>query len=422
MHRRAVPPNQEQDQDNDDMSAYAPRNDADPRAHVLIIVENLPLPFDRRVWQQACALRDAGYAVSIVCPTAEGYRERYVDLDGIAIYRHPLPNVPNTAWAYPLEYATALFWQLRLSARIGRRRRIDVIHACNPPDTIFLVAALARPFGVRFLFDHHDLCPELFVAKFGRNGVMYRLMRVLERATFSLAKVSIATNDSFKRIACSRGGMAEEDVFVVRSGPNLERIHAVAPDPSLRRGRAHLVGYVGVMGEQEGLEDLLYMIADIVHERGRADIQFCLVGFGPSLEGLRSLAVQLNIHDYVDFPGRLDGEDLMRVLSSADICVSPDPKNEMNDQSTMNKILEYMALGKALVQYDLTEGRASAGDAALYAQPGDRRDFADKILTLIDDIELRQRLGEIGRERIEQRLAWHHEVPKLLAAYERVLS
>ncbi|ERJ18523.1 asparagine synthase protein [Salinisphaera shabanensis E1L3A] len=405
------------------MSAQTQANEHAPtRAHVLIIVENLPLPFDRRVWQQAGALRDAGYAVSIICPTAEGYRERYVEIDGIAIHRHPLPNLPGAGWAYPLEYAAALFWQLRLTTRIARRRRVDVIHACNPPDTIFLVAGLARPFGVRFLFDHHDLCPELFVAKFGRSGVMYRLMRALERATFALAKVSIATNDSFKQIACTRGGMAEEDVFVVRSGPNLDRIRALDPDPSLRKGRAHLVGYVGVMGEQEGLDDLLRMVADIVHERGRTDIQFCLVGFGPSLKSLRTLAKQLLIDEYVDFPGRLDGDALMRVLSSADICISPDPKNEMNDHSTMNKILEYMALGKALVQYDLIEGRASAADAALYARAGDRRDFADKILELIDDPALRQQLGDIGRRRIEDLLAWHHEVPKLLAAYDRVLS
>ena len=397
-------------------------DDSVARAHVLIIVENLPLPFDRRVWQQACALRDAGYAVSIICPVADGYRERYLELEGIAIHRHPLPNEASGAWGYPLEYATALFWQLLLTARIGRRRRIDVIHACNPPDTIFLVAAAARPFGVRFLFDHHDLCPELFVAKFGHSGPIYRLMRVLERATFAMARVSIATNDSFKRIACTRGGMDEADVFVVRSGPNLDRVRRVAPDPSLHNGRTYLVGYVGVMGEQEGLEDLLHMIADIVHRRDRHDIQFCLVGFGPSLDGLRRLAETLQIEPYVDFPGRLAGDDLMRVLSSADICVSPDPKNDMNDQSTMNKILEYMALGKALVQYDLTEGRASAGEASLYARPGDRADFADKIIALLDDPSLRQRLGEVGRQRIEERLAWHHEIPRLLAAYERVLA
>ncbi|MBO9469081.1 glycosyltransferase family 4 protein [Endozoicomonas sp. G2_2] len=404
------------------MNDRRPLDNGSASAHVLIIVENLPLPFDRRVWQQACALRDAGYAVSIICPQAEGYDARYVQLEGIAIHRHPLPVEAKGAWAYPLEYATALFWQLVLTVRIARKRRIQVIHACNPPDTIFLVAALARPFGVRFLFDHHDLCPELFVAKFGRRGVMYRLMRILERTTFALAKVSIATNDSFKRIACARGGMAEDDVFVVRSGPNLERIRPLLTDPSLRRGREYLVGYVGVMGEQEGLEDLLHMVANIVHERGRTDIQFCLVGFGPSLAGLRTLADTLKIGNYVDFPGRLDGDELLRVLSSADICVSPDPKNDMNDQSTMNKILEYMALGKALVQYDLTEGRASAGDAALYARPGDRGDFVDQILTLIDDRQMRETMGAYGKRRIEDVLAWNHEVPKLLAAYERVLS
>ncbi|WP_423821309.1 glycosyltransferase family 4 protein [Salinisphaera sp. SPP-AMP-43] len=387
-----------------------------------MIVENLPVPFDRRIWQEANALYAAGYRVSVICPQAEGYTEAYAEIDGIAIHRHPLPVEAESAIGYPIEYATALFWQLRLARRIHRETPVDVIHAANPPDTAFIVAALARLAGVRFVFDHHDLCPELFEAKFGRRGTAYWLLRALERATFATASVSIATNDSFKRIACRRGGMAAENVFVVRSGPNLDRVYPVAPDPTLKRGRRHLVGYVGVMGEQEGLSDLLAVIADLVYRRERHDIQFCLVGFGPSLAGLKHEAEALGIAEYVDFPGRLAGEDLLRVLSTADVCVSPDPKNAMNDQSTMNKILEYMALGKPLVQYDLVEGRVSAGEAALYAQPGNTGHFADQLLALIDDAPRRAVMGAAGRARIEAELAWPHEVPTLLAAYERVWS
>lgn len=398
------------------------RDTASKLRHVLMIVENLPVPFDRRVWQEACALRGAGYRVSVICPQADGYIEAQTEIDGIAIHRHPLPLEAESALGYPFEYATALFWQLRLARRIHRRVPVDVIHAANPPDTTFIVAMLARLFGVRFVFDHHDLCPELFEAKFGRRGAVYWLLRGLERATFATASVSIATNDSFKRIACHRGGMAAEDVFVVRSGPNLQRMYSVAPDPTLKRGREHLVGYVGVMGEQEGLNDLLVVIADLVHRRARHDIQFCLVGFGPSLAGLKREAEALGIAEYVDFPGRLAGEDLLCVLSTADVCVSPDPKNAMNDQSTMNKILEYMALGKPLVQYDLVEGRVSAGEAALYARPGDPEHFADQLLALIDDAPRRAAMGAAGRARVEDMLAWPHEVPALLAAYERVWS
>ncbi|GAB3679145.1 glycosyltransferase family 4 protein [Salinisphaera aquimarina] len=391
------------------------------RKRVLIIVENLPLPFDRRVWQEACALRDAGYSVSIICPTAPDYEQRYVEIEGIAIHRHPLPVEADSALTYALEYGMALFWQLVLATRIAFGRGFDVIHACNPPDTVFIVGRVFRLFGKRFIFDQHDLCPELYLAKFNRRDRFYRLMCLLERLTFNTARVSIATNDSFREIALSRGGMAPEDVFVVRSGPNLARLQPVPPNPALRHGRRYLVGYVGVMGKQEGLDTLLHIIADIVHQRAREDIQFCLVGFGTELTALRALAAELNLGDYVSFPGRLEGAELLEVLCTSDVCVSPDPHNAMNDKSTMNKIMEYMALGKASVQFDLAEGRFSAQQASLYAEPGNVGDFADKLLRLIDDAELRDSMGAYGQQRIAEVLDWQYEVPRLLAAYERAL-
>lgn len=388
---------------------------------VLMVVENLPLPFDRRVWQEACALRDAGYSVSIICPKAPDYEAAFVEIDGIAIYRHPLPVEADSAAGYALEYGAALFWQFVLSIRIAFGRGFDVIHACNPPDTVFIVGAFFRLFGKRFLFDHHDLCPELYLAKFDRRDRFYRLMCLLERLTFRTARVSIATNDSFRAIALERGRMKPEDVFVVRSGPNLARLKPVPPNPALKNGRSLLVGYVGVMGKQEGLDTLLHVVAELVHKRGREDIQFCLVGFGTELDALKALSHRLGLDEYVSFPGRLEGDALLEALCTADVCVSPDPSNPMNDRSTMNKVMEYMALGKASVQFDLPEGRFSARDASLYAEPGDISDFADKLTTLLDDASLRESMGDRGRQRVERVLDWQFEVPKLLAAYERVL-
>src|SRR5882724_179877 len=353
---------------------------------VLIIVENLPCPFDRRVWQEARTLRDAGCEVSIICPTGRGYETRYELLDGIHIYRHDLPVDARGAVGYFLEYASALAREFVLALRIFFTRGFDVIHACNPPDNIFLIGGFFKLFFRRkFLFDHHDLCPELYLAKFNRKDLLYRLMLLWERWTFRLADVSIATNESYRRIAIERGRMAPERVFVVRSGPDLSRVRPVPTDPGLRQGRKHLVGYVGVIGKQEGIQYLLGAVQHIVNSLNRHDIHFGVVGAGPELERMRALARELRIADYVTFTGRISDEELLAMLSTADVCINPDEFNEMNDKSTMNKIMEYMALGKPIVQFDLAEGRYSAQRASLYAQRNDSVDLAVKIIELLDD-------------------------------------
>lgn len=386
---------------------------------VLIIVENLPLPFDRRVWQEAGTLRDAGYDVSIICPRGKGFEQGHEVLDDIAIYRHPLPLEADGALGYLLEYSAALFWEFVLAWRVLLfGRGFDVIHACNPPDNIFVIGGFFRLLGKRFLFDHHDINPELYEAKFGRRDVFYRLMLAWERWTFKTAHVSIATNESYKRIAIERGGMDPDKVFVVRSGPKLERLRRMDPVPRWRNGRKHLVGYVGVMGKQEGIDYLLDAARIIVHEHGRDDIQFGLVGGGSELESLKQQAVDMGLADHVTFTGRAPDQVLLEVLNTADVCVNPDEHNPMNDKSTMNKIMEYMALGKPIVQFDMTEGRFSAQDASLYAKPNDARDLAARILELIDDPERRRVMGEFGRNRVENELEWRYEAPKLLAAYE----
>ncbi|WP_250658129.1 glycosyltransferase family 4 protein [Alkalimarinus coralli] len=389
-------------------------------SRVLIIVENLPLPFDRRVWQEATTLRDSGYQVSIICPTGKGYEKRYEVIDGIHIYRHPLPFEADGALGYLCEYSTALFWEFVLAWRVLFTRGFDVIHACNPPDLIFIVALFFKLLGKKFVFDHHDINPELYEAKFGKRDFFYRLMLFFERLTYRTADISIATNNSYKQIAVKRGGMPEDKVFVVRSGPSLDRLKIIPPVESLKKGRRYLIGYVGVMGKQEGIDLLLESLAYIVHTRKRDDIHLGLIGGGTEIENLKRLAVELRVDDYVTFTGRVPDSELLEMLNTADICVNPDIANEMNDKSTMNKIMEYMALGKPIVQFDLTEGRVSAQQASLYANKNDPIDLANKIVQLLENDELRTTMGQYGQNRVKQELEWEHEVPKLLAAYQAV--
>lgn len=393
-----------------------PREGAPRR--VLILVENLPSPFDRRVWQEACALRDSGYVVSIICPTGRGYERKFEVVGGIHIYRYNLPVEASGAAGYAMEYAIALGWTFALCWRVLVTRGFDVIHACNPPDLFFLIGGFFKLFGKKFLFDHHDLSPELYEAKFGRRDFFHRLMLALEYWTFRTADVSIATNESYRRVAIDRGRMPPERVFVVRSGPSLERLKILPAEPQLKRGRRFLVGYVGVMGKQEGIDYLLRAAHHIVHVLGRRDVQFGLVGGGTSLPALKAEAAELGVTDFVTFTGRVPDSEMLAMLNTAEVCVNPDIANDMNDKSTMNKIMEYMALGKPIVQFDLAEGRISAQDASLYAKRNDAVDLALRIVELLDDPARCARMGEFGRTRVREVLEWHYEVPRLLAAYD----
>jgi len=391
--------------------------------NVLILVENLPSPFDRRVWQEATTLSAHGYGVSIICPTGKGYDSSYECIDGIHIYRYNLPVEASGGAGYLLEYGAALFHTFRLAWKVHSERGFDAIHACNPPDLLFLIGGFFKfVLGKKFLFDHHDICPELYEAKFGKRGAIYKLMLFLEWMSFRVADVSIACNESYRDIAIKRGRMPPDKVYIVRSGPQLSRLRILPPSPELRRGKPYLIGYVGVMGAQEGIEYLLKSAEYIVYSMGRRDIHFGIVGGGTSLEEMRQLAHVLRLDDFVTFTGRAPDRELLEMLNTADVCVNPDVANEMNDKSTMNKIMEYMALGKPIVQFDLAEGKVSAGSSSLYAKKNDPIDMARKIVELIDDPERRKVMGEFGRQRVINELEWKHEEPKLLASYNALFS
>lgn len=389
---------------------------------VLIIVENLPVPFDSRVWKEATSLYKDGYEVTVLCPRGKGYSKSYEVLENIRVYRHPMPREGDSPLGYVREYAWALFWEFLYTWWIFLRHGFHVIQGCNPPDDIFLVALPFKLFGVKYIFDHHDANPELYFSKYEREDFFYKIQVWLEKLSYRFADVVMATNASYKNLAMTRGGLAREDVFIVRNGPDLETFRPVPPVATLKYGKPYLVGYVGTMSIQEGL-DILLDVAQYIKSSGRRDVHFTCVGGGPGLPGLRQMVKDKSLGDTVNFTGRIPDKDLLEILSTADVCVNPDKPCKMNDISTMIKIMEYMALGKPIVQFDLTEGRFSAGEAALYSDNQNQvPDFAAKILWLLENPGARQTMGQFGRKRVEQELAWEYSVGNLLAAYGRAFS
>jgi glycosyltransferase involved in cell wall biosynthesis len=388
----------------------------------LVLVENLSVPLDRRVWQECRSLTNAGWRMSVICPQGGTYdREPYVELEGVQIHRYPLRAATGGPLGYVREYGTALRKTRAIARRLARERAFDVVHACNPPDLLLPAVRSLKRAGTAFLFDHHDLVPELYLSRFGRGeDVLYRATLAVERRTFRLADVVVSTNESYRRVALGRGRKREEDVFVVRSAPDLGRFTLVEPDPSLRRGKDYLLVYLGVMGPQDGVDHALRALALVARRRG--DWHAVFVGSGDVADDMRALAIELGIGEKVDFPGRLSDGDVRRVLSSADVCLAPDPKNALNDVSTMNKIVEYMAMSRPFVSYDLVESRVSAGDAAVYARANDVEAFARGVELLLDDPERRLEMGRLGRRRVETELSWKLSERALLAAYERAVA
>jgi glycosyltransferase involved in cell wall biosynthesis len=385
---------------------------------VLILVENLPVPLDRRVWQEACALREAGYQVTIICPQMRGYTKPEEFLDGIQIYRHWISEEAGGFSGFLREYASALWGETRLAWKAWRRHRVKVIHLCNPPDLLFLVALPFKwLFGTKIIYDVHDVWPEMFEAKFGGRGVFYWLVRLFERLTYAAADVVLVTNRSVMQVALDRGRKAPWEVFVVRTAPKIATTEATV-DPALRKGRKHLVGYVGVMGNADGVDYLVNAAAHLVHTLGRRDTQFLLMGTGPEHPKLVALRDKLGLQEFVDLPGRVSNEFLFSALRTIDLGVACDPINAYNDHCTMNKTLEYMAFGKPQVLFGTKEGRASAGVAAVYVEENSAEKLARAINRLLDDPAARERMGRLGEERIRVELNWERSVEQLLKAYQ----
>ncbi|QKW03137.1 glycosyltransferase family 4 protein [Streptomyces sp. NA02536] len=382
----------------------------------LILVENLSVPFDRRVWQECTTLRDAGWEVHVICPLgSKRDTEAEAVVDGVRIHRYPLRAATGGPAGYLREYGSALWHTVRLARKVGP---VDVVHACNPPDLLFLPALWMKRRGARFVFDQHDLVPELYLSRFGRGkDLLYRGVCALERMTYRAADVVLATNESYRDVAVRRGGRRPEDVFVVRSAPDTDRFRPVPAEPELKRGKPHLLCYLGVMGPQDGVDYALRALAKLRDEVGRTDWHAVFVGGGDTFDAMVELSRRLGLSEQVQFTGRVPDADLVRYLSSADVCLSPDPRNPLNDVSTMNKVLEYMVMGRPLVSFDLKEARVSAGEAAVYAPADDESEFARLIALLLDDPEKRAQMGKIGQERINGPLAWRNSQASLLAAY-----
>jgi glycosyltransferase involved in cell wall biosynthesis len=389
------------------------------RRRVLILVENASVPFDRRVRQESLALCEAGYEVEVISPQGtDSDREPYEVYEGVKVHRFPLRNSGGGAAGYVREYSRALWATHRLIRRLTAARPFGVVHACNPPDLLMDVAWPLKRYGTRLIFDHHDLAPELFESRFGRRGPFYHALVAAERLAFRAADIVIATNESYRRIAIERGGKGPDEVFVVRNGPDPERFRPVKADETTKRGRRFLIAYLGLMGPQDGLDCALRVLRRLRDERD--DWHAVFMGDGDVLEEMQALARELGLSDVVEFTGRVGDDRILPTLSTADVCIAPEPSNPLNDRSTFVKVVEYMAMARPIVAFDLIETRVSAGDAALYAPSGDEEAFARCIATLLDDAERRRALGECGRERMARDLGWNHSRQELLRAYAAV--
>lgn len=389
----------------------------------LILVEDLPVPFDRRVWSEARTLRSSGWRVTVVCPRGDGARRWHERLDGIEIFRYPLPTTAAGLVNHVIEYGVAIPATLILSLLAWRGRRFDVVHACNPPDFLFPIGWLFRRLGSAFVYDQHDLAPEVYVAQGGRpGGAVHRFLLWCERQTYRLADAVISTNQTYRRFAMERGKVDPGRIFVVRSSPDPRRIFRVEADPALKGGRPYLVVYLGTMGPQDGV-DLFVRAARAVLEQRPGAVRFVAIGGGNQLDGLRALTAELGMSDdEMHFTGRIPDEQVRAILSTADVAVSPDPANGFNEYCTMNKTLEYMASGVPVVAFELEETRFSGGDAAVYARPNDPRELGRMILELLDDPQRRERMGRAGLERIQGPLSWERSADQLRAAYEAALA
>jgi glycosyltransferase involved in cell wall biosynthesis len=400
-------------------------NEAAPLAgkRVLVLVQNLPVPFDRRVWQESKSLRDGGASVTVVCPSDKRHPAGEFEIDGISVIRYRAPREASGVVGYANEYLVSL---ARMRSAVKRARQsgaFDVVHFCNPPDLLYTVAKpLRRRDGTVLVFDQHDLGPELVEAKHLPLSFFFSAVaRLFESRTYAAADHVIATNESYRAIAMGRGRKSADRVTVIRSGPPRDWITPQAEAGDHHEGHRYLIGYLGVMGRQEGIEYLIDAV-DLLSRAKGLDVQLALVGSGPDIDRLQALVAEKSLEDRIRFCGRVSDEDLVDILSDADVCVNPDEVNPMNDLSTMNKIVEYMALARPIVQFDVKEGRFSAGEASLYAErDNDAASFADAIERVLLDPELAESMSLSGRKRFEDELCWDIQSERLVDAYATLL-
>ena len=392
------------------------------RRHILFIVENNTVPFDRRVLAEARAAREFGFDVSVICPFDRVRKATEDIIDGIRIYRHPRMIEGLGKLSMVLEYLNATFWEFLWAGRIFLGRPFSVIHSANPPDHVFLIARAFRFVGVRFVFDHHDLTPETYVAKYGSKGIAYRLLLWMERLTFRSADIVISTNESYKKVAIERGGKSENDVYVVRNGPDLSMIPEVRPNPALKGGFRYLIGYVGIIGKQEGLDNLLEIADHIVRKMNRKDVKFAVIGTGTYHKSVSRKAKAMGLEQHVQFFGWVPDALMHEILATADVCVNPEFRNPFTDKSTMIKVMEYMSFRKPIVQFFTTESEFTAGKAAISVKDNDTIQFAEAVLSLLDDPARRKQMGDFGRERIKKHLNWQIQKRNLKAVFDRIMS
>jgi len=394
---------------------------------VLFLVENLSVPFDKRVWLEALALKKMGVKVFIVSPKGKepGSDSNFEVIDGIEIYRYNCLIEANRCCEYLLEYSMALICQFYLACKIFLKHRFNVIHVSNPPDLMFLIGLVFKAFGVKFIFDQHDLCPELYQAKTGKKGIFYKILLLFEKFSFKTANIVISANESYKDIAMrnNRGGVLPRDVFVVRNAPQTEILQQVVEQKmTYKKSAEYAIGYVGVMGKQDSLNYLLNAARHLIYEKNMKNVEFILIGTGTEYSNIKNLAAQLGLGDFVIFTGMLPQIEAFRYLSACDVCVTPDEVNEYNAKSSKVKIFEYMALGKPIVQFDMDENRYMAQGAALYAKPNDYIDFAEKIYFLLNNDEIRGRMGNFGKNRIQEHFQWKFSEKELFKAYQQVFE
>jgi glycosyltransferase involved in cell wall biosynthesis len=389
--------------------------------HALVLLEALPYALDPRVRAQAAALREAGWDVTVASPDTPGDSRDEV-VDGIRVRRFSTPPGGRGVAGYVREYGLACVRLAALVRIIDREHPVDLVLVCTPPD--FLVA-IARPLarrGAAVVFDHREISPELLEAKFGRRPMLRRLMLLAERYAFRHADAVLSVSEACAELARGRGGVEAGRVFIVGNGPDPARVHPVEPRPELRRDRGHLVLWLGYMSGQERLECLVDAADEVVRGLGRTDVHFAVVGDGDARPGLMRTVGERGLDDFVEVPGQVDDDLVRAYVSTADVCVGVDERNAMNDRAAMRKILEYMALGKAVVQFPLAEMRRLCGEACVYARDGNARDLAAQVCGLLDDGERRRRLGAAARRRAWDGLMWPQQVPALLAAADAALA